>query len=437
MPPKALDLPFEITSEIFLGSLPSHGRNRPAADEPPLLLAQICQQWRSVALATPELWSSIALDHSSTKTTYVGLFRADPPPRAIINLVDQWFMRAGSHPLSITMICGEEENVVAALSVYFPRCRTIELSIPTADFAGIYDISVPLPCLRKFNVHVRSKFRSPFVAFPNAPSLEELRLSALRVTSRQLKLGVASRALKRLEIVCCITTIQQCLDILENFPQLLHFSVFAHAGSLSGLQDGRTPESRIFPLQSLHIHISADANLLALITLPHLQRLTVRLLASVNSDQLLDFLSRSRANINYLHIRCEQYRCDRALELCLRAVPNVFVLRIQLLGSSDLNNIVSDQHILDQPDIFPSLRTLYIQDYEHNTLPMPQPVSLLLGRCFRALSARGVRIQVENPSFELPEDLKLDESLVAKLENDPSNPFLPLDDRICNPEWTL
>ncbi|KAJ7291908.1 hypothetical protein C8J57DRAFT_221294, partial [Mycena rebaudengoi] len=64
MPPKAFDLPFEITSEIFLGSLPSHGRIQPAADEPPLLLAQICQQWRSVALAIPELWSSIAIDHS-------------------------------------------------------------------------------------------------------------------------------------------------------------------------------------------------------------------------------------------------------------------------------------------------------------------------------------------------------------------------------------
>ncbi|KAJ7291843.1 hypothetical protein C8J57DRAFT_997289, partial [Mycena rebaudengoi] len=69
----------------------------PATGEPPLLLAQICQQWRSVALETPGLWSSIALDHSSSE--------ADPEPSldAGVGLVDLWFMQAGSHPLSITM----------------------------------------------------------------------------------------------------------------------------------------------------------------------------------------------------------------------------------------------------------------------------------------------------------------------------------------------
>ncbi|KAJ7291894.1 hypothetical protein C8J57DRAFT_1492367 [Mycena rebaudengoi] len=426
MASKALDLPFEITSKIFLDSLPSHGRIRPATDKPPLLLAQICQQWRSVALSTPELWSSIALDHSSTKATYIGLARLfgdlDPPPRAIINLVDQWFMRAGTHPLSITMNCGEEEDVVAALSVYFPRCRTIELSIPVVDFAGINYISIPLPYLRKLNVHVESRPGfPPFLAFPNAPKLEELRLSTPGVSAVRLRLGAASMAmaLTHLEIVYTIT-IQECLDILQNFPQLLHFSVFHF--QLTGSEvshTGRTPESRIFPLQSLQLR--SDTSLLALITLPHLQRLTVRFPGSVNSDRLLAFMSRSRANINYFDIRFLGYRCDRALELCLQAVPNVSVLRIQLERPSDLDNIVSDQQVLDQPTIFPSLRTLHVRDHGRHRPPMPQPVVLLLARCFRALSAQGVRIQVESVSFELPEDLTLDESV--EFDADPGNPF--------------
>ncbi|KAJ7291895.1 hypothetical protein C8J57DRAFT_1588649 [Mycena rebaudengoi] len=424
MAPKALDLPFEITSKIFLDCLLSHGRIRPTPDQPPLSLAQICEQWRFVTLGTPELWSSVALDRNSTEATYVGLAHLfgdlDPSPDTIANLVDLWFMRAGSHPLSITMNCGEEDEDVATLSVYFPRCKTIELSIPTAKFAGINDISVPLPYLRKFSVHLKSRFWSAFVAFPNAPKLEELRLSTPHTSPVRLRLQVrvASRALTRLKIVYTIT-FQECLSILQNFPQLLHFWVFHLAGSLSGLQDGRTPESRIFPLQSLHIGVNAD--LLALITLPHLQRLTVRFPASVNSDQLLAFLLRSHANINYFDICCERHRCDRALELCLRAVPNVSVLRIRLDGPSDRDSTVSDA--LDQPNIFPSLHILYIRDFRHRF----QPAVLLLTRCFRALSARGVRIHVENPSFELPEDLKLDDSIVAEFDADPDDPFPPPD----------
>jgi hypothetical protein len=204
-----------------------------------------------------------------------------------------------------------------------------------------------------------------------------------------------------------IITTQDYFDILQNFPQLLHFSAPEVTGTESHPRPA--PASRIFPLQSLELWL--DTRLLAVITLPQLQRLTVRFPDSVNSDQLLAFLSRSHPSIIYFDIRCEWYRCDRALELCIRAVPKLSVLRIQLEGPSDLDNIVSDQHVLNQSNIFPSLRTLHIRDYGHHPLPMPQPVSLLLGRCFRALSARGVRIQLENLSFELPEDLKLNESI--------------------------
>ncbi|KAJ7291945.1 hypothetical protein C8J57DRAFT_1705334 [Mycena rebaudengoi] len=402
---KALDLPFEITSKIFLDCLPSHGRIRPAVDAPPLLLARICQQWRSVALAIPELWSSIALDDSSSQASYVGLSRLfgdpDPSPDAIVKLVDLWFMRAGSHPLSITINCGEGEDVVAALSVYFPRCRTIEMYIPALEFAGINNISDPLPCLRKLHIHVAPLVWSPtLLTFPNALKLEELRLSApLRVMP------------------------VECFDILENLPRLLHFS----ASKITGIESHpwRAPESRIFPLQSLKLWL--DPSLLALFTLPHLRRLMVRFTSKVDSHLLLPFLSRSRADITHLNIYFKYCSCDLALELCLRTVPNVSVLRIRTAASGPMVESVvgvDEEHALAQSNIFASLGTLHIRDCgpgPNHLLRGPQPVVPLLTRCFRALSARGVRIQVENPSFELPEDLKLDESVVTAFP-DPVNP---------------
>ncbi|KAJ7277006.1 hypothetical protein C8J57DRAFT_1466339 [Mycena rebaudengoi] len=317
MTPKALDLPFEITSKIFLECLPAHGRiQRPAPDEPPLLLAQICQQWRSVAIATPGMWTSIALDNSSTDTAYKGLSRlfgdVDPSPSTVSLFFDLWFMRAGTHPLSITINCGEDTDAVAALSVYFPRCGTIELA---TDFAGINDISGPLPYLRKLNIRVK-KFRpTTILAFPNAPKLEELRLSTVSVPFVQLRLGVPSTTLTRLE------------------------------GSF-----------------------------------------------------------------------------DSALALCLRAVPNVSVLRIQLYGLPIGRTVDSDPHVLDQPKFFPSFHTLHVQDYRPPSV-LPTQAYLLLIQCFRTLSARGVRIHVVSPSFSLPDDLKLEESVVAEVEDDPDNPF--------------
>ncbi|KAJ7919611.1 hypothetical protein B0H13DRAFT_1606049, partial [Mycena leptocephala] len=51
-----LTLPNEITSRIFVQCLPTHGRIRPSPRKAPLILAQICRQWREIALSTSEMW---------------------------------------------------------------------------------------------------------------------------------------------------------------------------------------------------------------------------------------------------------------------------------------------------------------------------------------------------------------------------------------------
>ncbi|KAJ7683815.1 hypothetical protein B0H14DRAFT_3907761 [Mycena olivaceomarginata] len=74
-----LALPVEITSRIFRFCLPAHGRVAPSARSAPLLLAQICQQWRDVALSTSQLWSSL----------YINGGRIPQP--CLENIVRTWF----------------------------------------------------------------------------------------------------------------------------------------------------------------------------------------------------------------------------------------------------------------------------------------------------------------------------------------------------------
>jgi hypothetical protein len=58
----ALELPFELISRIFILCLPLRRRVRPHRNRAPLNLAGICSQWRAVAIATPQLWTSIYLN---------------------------------------------------------------------------------------------------------------------------------------------------------------------------------------------------------------------------------------------------------------------------------------------------------------------------------------------------------------------------------------
>ncbi|KAJ6533031.1 hypothetical protein B0H19DRAFT_879289, partial [Mycena capillaripes] len=51
-----LSLPPEITMEVFVRCLPSESDRCPSWKQAPLLLAQICRQWRQIALDTPALW---------------------------------------------------------------------------------------------------------------------------------------------------------------------------------------------------------------------------------------------------------------------------------------------------------------------------------------------------------------------------------------------
>ncbi|KAJ7108138.1 hypothetical protein C8R44DRAFT_636666, partial [Mycena epipterygia] len=51
-----LTLPAEITSQIFVGCLPDHGRVRPSPKTAPLSLLRVCRAWREIALSTCQLW---------------------------------------------------------------------------------------------------------------------------------------------------------------------------------------------------------------------------------------------------------------------------------------------------------------------------------------------------------------------------------------------
>ncbi|KAJ7356457.1 hypothetical protein DFH08DRAFT_459284 [Mycena albidolilacea] len=87
-----LTLPNEITTEIFIHFLPNYPSGPPlTGPESPTLLAQICREWRDLALATPALWRAIALSDSPI------------PFEHQVHLCNLWLRRSQCSPLSLDL----------------------------------------------------------------------------------------------------------------------------------------------------------------------------------------------------------------------------------------------------------------------------------------------------------------------------------------------
>ncbi|KAJ7031376.1 hypothetical protein C8F04DRAFT_1110980 [Mycena alexandri] len=80
-------IPPEVLGEIFFHCLPKD-TFFPSATRSPLLLTQISSNWRCVALATPSLWTSLAIKLSISSCI----------PN--LELIRTWIARSGSRPLS-------------------------------------------------------------------------------------------------------------------------------------------------------------------------------------------------------------------------------------------------------------------------------------------------------------------------------------------------
>ncbi|KAJ7620661.1 hypothetical protein B0H17DRAFT_859233, partial [Mycena rosella] len=78
-----LTLPPEITSHIFLQSMPKDAKPSPLAA--PLVFTQICRQWRAIAFTTPNIWQSISLERNNSCS----------------QLLDMWLKHSGSLALTL------------------------------------------------------------------------------------------------------------------------------------------------------------------------------------------------------------------------------------------------------------------------------------------------------------------------------------------------
>jgi hypothetical protein len=83
-------MPPELHREVFCYCLPEDRDVRDMSTDTPLLLGQICNQWRLVSVGTSALWITL------TALFLRNLYRH---PKAAVKSMELWFLRSAGTPL--------------------------------------------------------------------------------------------------------------------------------------------------------------------------------------------------------------------------------------------------------------------------------------------------------------------------------------------------
>ncbi|KAJ7635260.1 hypothetical protein FB45DRAFT_1057132 [Roridomyces roridus] len=294
-----LSLPPEITTEIFQQCVGHWVVHSPA--EAPLLLTQVCHQWREIALASPQLWRSL------------GSIRRFPG-----ELLQTWLPRSGDLPLDCTFHCwdvAEAGPMIEASFQHSRRWQDIVIGMPVASFSKLRLDEVQFPILRKISFvvtqHPFEDLDSRTITLRNVPSLREVHIRTLPYVTFDLPW----HQLRTLTLN--VIPIGDCLSLLAGCPQLQHLNV-----ATSGVA---TPHS---PVTLLHLEsLSADANttpadgssILEHLTLPRLQKLVVTAWNMVlqHATPMIDFTRRSACPLHAFELRVGGISLD-ALHVCLK-----------------------------------------------------------------------------------------------------------------------
>jgi len=295
-------LPAEIWSEIFLFTLSRSGR-RFDAKKSPLLLGQVCSDWRHIALSTPRLWSSIQLKNMPRYSQH-----------SDTALVQLWLARSRNLPLSISLstnIRWITHPVIEAVIPHSHRWEFVDLQLPLSLFASLAPVRNRLPLLRAVKLCVVPSFDSAESISPSlellecAPKLRGIYLSScaspftLKLPWSQVTIGTV-----------VYRTVVECLEVMRLSSNLADFTLESHHALdrfVSDVQDYMTLYPEPFQLRrlcSLHIkvhHAQDLASALQCITSPVLRNFTVESLAretgSWPQQQFMTFLSRSSCSV--------------------------------------------------------------------------------------------------------------------------------------------
>ncbi|KAJ6466722.1 hypothetical protein C8R47DRAFT_36695 [Mycena vitilis] len=313
-------LPHEISSEIFLQSLPPIAE-KPSGSAIPMLLLNVSHSWTDIALFTPALWTDIRIVCPCTEGVEKGL--------------RTWLQRAGNRPLTVSLRGNFHDGDVPALiwkyGVQLQRlelCKEQGVDYDDQDTGDTNDDPELIDL------------------FGDAPPGPLPLLEALTIRG----FGFGQR-----EFSGC-----QILDLLGSACNLVECT-FQDVYPVSDDMDSMTvlvlPSLRHLVFGEQSKRPNSDDIVLHYLTLPALQTLCVSLDTLFDID-LHSFLERSSPPLKSLVIgNGRRSRSFETLCECLGLVPSLECFEVWGLGSSSLHQLFT---ALTDPSLVPDLCTLRV-----------------------------------------------------------------------------
>ncbi|KAJ7256879.1 hypothetical protein B0H12DRAFT_1232779 [Mycena haematopus] len=333
-----LSFPPEITAIIFTHSLPTRSPPlsfescpSPSPKVAPLLLAQICSQWRAICLGTPHLWASnIAFEHGATE------------------LLELWLSRTETHPLTISLRTTDSQRASKFMQLtiaHTPQWQDIHLVLPLPALRQLSAAS-PFPRLTRLSLCAVGPDEwayAPPITIRDTPLLRhacihflpqiDLHLAQLTTLHFHASLGVP-----------------QTVAILRRCPRLRDLSCL-------NLGVGSTPVSPHLELRFLRSLKTDDTRLLSCLTLPRLS--VLEMLGPIDTaaaSALGSLLARSACDLRFLSLRVHKATVPQ-LQRLLRTASTVVHLTL------DRAWLEFQMQALHAADVLPLLERLEIRSH--------------------------------------------------------------------------
>jgi hypothetical protein len=265
-------LPLEIISFIFILCLPE--TPVPSARHAPLLLMQVDKHWRTVALSTPQLWSTLYLDFGRRKAT------------SKVALGKLWFDRSRATPLFLTIKILRHSFTHPFVKVIVPhvhRIKELEIHLPNKLLHLLEPAKGCFSSLQSLSIRVDGRARCDLFAI--APELTVLHIHN----------PIATISPPIPQIVHCRYeggSIPDVYDILRQSINLQDFEV------IDPYLMVRDPLPHSLPPVASHLHTftlrAQDLEVLSLpFTLPDLRNLAIRASCLPLWPSIMSLLDRS------------------------------------------------------------------------------------------------------------------------------------------------
>ncbi|KAK7019488.1 hypothetical protein R3P38DRAFT_2973449 [Favolaschia claudopus] len=397
---KGLHVPDEVFGEIFIQCLPPSRFVVPSRSAAPLSVASVNSRWREAALATPQLWQSLAID-ACTRALLRGLGYA--------NFCSTWLSRAGGFPLSLSLRASGvpveatnwltdyirgSSHLLREVDLQFGAVRQI-LSFPPAKYPLLETVSIDMP------------EDGILISFLDAPSLRQVSLS--KYTAH-----VHLRRQQLTSFRCDSIDVLPMLGFFREAKELVHgrFTLGHRWGTESPQTIHSLPRLRSLMLEAKEVRdhwqvgvIPKMMKALANLRTPALEDLTlIYPLRNMRQPQdetvsrpFTTFVGQTPFQLHTLTLSFMPVSTS-TLIICLRATPSV--AHLKLLPTTDTDLRVFFNKLVDSPHLLPRLESFHLVNESGARNPTPEALIEVLswrwGASIDVVQLRSFRMAVMN-----------------------------------------